>query len=371
MDFLMREVLDLQPSWSADKTPEMDRRGAIVRQELPRRLRELTEALADELGLPADDVGVEGKSSTGRNSVIPWVRVHSEERSPSATVGWYVVYLFSASGDRVYLSLNQGTTVWTGTVFAKRSPDELKARVEWARPLVEDAPARRPGLVRSIDLQGTKGKLSRGYEAGNVVAIEYSADEMPAEEVLTADLLFMAELLGRVYEGERLGIPVPGESAPEVLDLLDVTAAMAGRRVGRSRGGRGQGFRLTAEERKAVELRAMGMATEHFERQGWTVEDVGARESYDLELRRGDSERLHVEVKGTTSAGEQVVLTRAEVERQREFFPENALVVVHSIALDGSEGEPRASGGVLTCVSPWWIEDEDLSVVSYLYRTPA
>jgi hypothetical protein len=74
-------------------------------------------------------------------------------------------------------------------------------------------------------------------------------------------------------------------------------------------------------------------------------------------------------VKGTTSAGTDVILTRAEVEKQRRYYPHNALVVVHSIKLDRTGSKPTTSGGVLHCTSPWAVQDEDLTVISYAYRT--
>jgi hypothetical protein len=78
---------------------------------------------------------------------------------------------------------------------------------------------------------------------------------------------------------------------------------------------------------------------------------------------------LYVEVKGTTSQRQQVVLTRAEVERQRQLSPHNAFVVVHSIDLDRTTRPPTASGGLLRCISPWIVAEEDLTVVSFVYRT--
>jgi hypothetical protein len=74
-------------------------------------------------------------------------------------------------------------------------------------------------------------------------------------------------------------------------------------------------------------------------------------------------------VKGTTSDGSQIILTRAEVEWQRKFAPDNALVIVHSIELDGTVEPVTATGGVLHCTSPWTIEEETLTVISYIHRT--
>lgn len=174
-----------------------------------------------------------------------------------------------------------------------------------------------------------------------------------------------AECFDRQDSGERTASRAPQNPPPEVLEAEQGAAKAAGRRSSRRSG---QGFLLTAAERRAVELHSVQLATEHFRAEGWSVEDVGARESYDLLLSRGE-ERLYVEVKGTVSEGAQVVLTRSEVERQRELAPHNALVVVHSIVLDRTAEPPKADGGVLHCVSPWKIAEEDLTVVSYIYRT--
>ena len=78
-----------------------------------------------------------------------------------------------------------------------------------------------------------------------------------------------------------------------------------------ARRGRGQGFQLDQEAKVAVEALAMNMATEFYS-QDWDVEDVHGTESYDLICRRGD-EVKHVEVKGTTTDGAEVILTPNEV----------------------------------------------------------
>ncbi|WP_435238653.1 MrcB family domain-containing protein [Streptomyces sp. YPW6] len=369
MDDLLSKVLDLQGAWTAKNTKEMQKRGVCIRQEIPALLRGDAVSLAEALGVAEDALGIEGRDGTGLKTEVPWVRVYDPAMSPSATSGWYVVYLFSGTGDRVYLSLNQGTTVWTGGDFKARRVEDLRARVGWARPLLAEQMASRSDLCAEIRLDA-RTSLGRGYEPGNVVAIEYSREELPAQGRLLADLRYMLGLLRTLYAAERLAPHIPGDPAPEVLEAERSAAAAAGRRGrGLSRSGRsGQGFRLTSAERRAIERRSVDVASEFFAAQGWKVQDVGARESFDLLLKRGD-ERLHVEVKGTTSAGHDVILTRAEVEKQRKYYPDNALVIVHSIHLDRTRDEPIASGGILHCTSPWEIADEDLSVISYVYRT--
>jgi hypothetical protein len=364
----IREVLGLQGMWTPANTPEMARRGVVVRRDIPAWLERHRTALAAALGVGEDDLGIEGRDGTGLKTEVPWVRVYSKERSPSATSGWYVVYLFGGSGQRVYLSLMQGTTVWTGTDFKPRKPADVRARVAWARPHLDGRVAPRADVSAAIDLDA-RTSLGRGYESGTVYAVEYRHDALPSADVFARDLLFMTGLLGILYEAEARAPHVPGDVPSEVREAEQAAARTAGRRSAARQGG-GQGFLLTAAERSAVERHAVRLATEYFTADGWSVKDVGNRESYDLQLSRRDA-RLHVEVKGTTSTGEQVILTRSEVERQREYHPHNALVVVHSILLDRGADVPEARGGTLVCTSPWSIDDESLTVVSYVYRTPA
>jgi hypothetical protein len=380
MNDFLAQVMDLQRVYTWRVTPEMERRGLVVKSEIPGALEPHRAAMAGALDIPAERVLIEGADGVGRKSVVPWVRVSDAEMSPSAMDGWYVVLLFAAGGERAYLTLMQGTTFWTGTELRPRSAEALAARVNWAYPHIAEAAEGRAGLLRHIDLPGGK-KLGRAYELGTVVALEYRRDTLPDTDAFVDDLLFMAGLLRRIYAAETAATYIPGDPVPEVLEAEVSADRAAGRSLSEPRPRpaaatrSGQGFLLSAVERQLIERHSVAMATEHFQAQGWKVADVGANRPYDLHLTRGGEashvEELHVEVKGTTSLGQAVVLTRAEVEAQREFAPRNALVIVHSIRLnrDRSGEEVTAEGGVLHCTSPWRIDQPDLTPISYRYRT--
>jgi hypothetical protein len=284
VDDLFVDALDLQPKWSPSNTPEMQRRGLIIREKIPERIRRHGDALATAAGVPASDLGIEGRDGTGLKTEIPWVRIFSREAAPRATSGWYVVYLFCPDGDRFYLSLMQGTTVWTGKDFAPRKPAELEARVSWARPLIAVLLRERDDLQDEIKLEARKSRLAEGYELGTVAAIEYHRSMLPGESGLIEDLIYMSRLLGELYKAERTAAYVPGDMPPEVIEAEEAAAKAARRRTARATG---QGTRLNAQERRAVELRSVAMATEYFQAQGWSVKDVGAKESYDLLLSKG------------------------------------------------------------------------------------
>src|ERR1051326_324679 len=125
-----------------------------------------------------------------------------------------------------------------------------------------------------------------------------------------------------------------------------------------ARRGRGEGFQLDQEAKGAGEAHAMNKAAE-FYAQDWHVEDVHGRESYDLICRRGD-EVKHVEVKGTTTDGTEVILTPNEVRHAQEYSG-TALFVVSNITVSRAEdGTVTATGGNHHCYHPWRVSDGTL-----------
>jgi hypothetical protein len=192
------------------------------------------------------------------------------------------------------------------------------------------------------------------------VAYRYRRHEVPADDELAADVLDMTVLLQVVYQAQ-IRTPAPGDPAPEVVEAELIAQELAGRRVpSRS------GFRMTAKHRIAIELRAMKIATEYYARRGGEVKDVSASSPFDLEVLL-DGVRLSVEVKGTAGDGAEILLTRGEVSHHLQAHPANALVVVSGIHCEGQEDAPEAVGGELTVVSPWLVNEDALTALSYRY----
>src|SRR5262245_33203446 len=98
----------------------MERRGILIRRTLPEDLESQGLALRAALGKYGVDAKAEGKDNQGQMSRIPWVRWFSNSRSPSATSGWYVVYLFHPDASGVSLCLSHGSTQIVGTGFVNR-----------------------------------------------------------------------------------------------------------------------------------------------------------------------------------------------------------------------------------------------------------
>jgi hypothetical protein len=340
----------------------MERRGVLVRRELATWLRARLPELTASMPESAHDLEIEGRDATGLKSRVPWVRIYSLSRSPSATRGWYAVYLFGAAGDRAYLTLMPGTTRWENGEFRPRTEAEIQALVDWSRKVLANDLDGRPDLVWRIDLGAPGAKLARQYELGCVAAIAYDAGAIPSDERLLEDLRGMVALLGRLYRADDEALSMPGEPAPEIADVLTATGRLAGRPA------RGQGFRLSVADRLAIERHAMDVACRYLLSLGWAVEDVGAFSPYDIDATRGD-QQMFVEVKGTTSDGTEVLLTHGEVELHRREHPRTMLLVVHSIAL--AKGDPPiASGGSLRVIDGFWPDAADLTPIAYRYKTP-
>lgn len=221
------------------------------------------------------------------------------------------------------------------------------------------------GLTPTIALKSRRSPLGPSYEAGTVFAKEYVAGGLPEPTELRDDALRMATLLGRVYEAEDTDPRAPGPP-PEVTAVVEASALAAGKAPKAT----SAGFRPNAAQRKAIELRGMEVAEVALHEWGWTsVTNTSAAKPYDFHCQAGDDE-LYVEVKATAADGSSVILTRNEVDHVRANYPQTALAIVANVTPPFDEGS-EATGGDLSIIYPWTIADSRLSVISYVYETPA
>jgi hypothetical protein len=357
----LEEIVALQSEYDATKTAAMERRGLLIRNVLPAELETHAADLNAALGPYGEDAEAEGKDNQGQMSRIPWVRWFSKSRSPSATNGWYVVYLFHADGSGVSLCLSHGSTQIVGTGFVNRTEAEVAELMSWAATVLgtefEADPDIRLGVVLG------KFDLARGYENTTVVSKFYQSGRIPADQVLLGDLLRFMPPLAKLYRAQEQGI-APGAVSVEMLGLyhdLDKLASPLKELP------KGQGRGLSGPLRKLVELHAMRLAEDWLKEGGFEYENVAARDSCDFRARLHGEDWV-IEVKGTTGGLGSVLLTRNEVALHRASHPRNALLVVHGIVLS-PEGT-SASGGELAVFSPWMLDPDRLSPVCFEYRLP-
>ena len=157
----------------------------------------------------------------------------------------------------------------------------------------------------------------------------------------------------------------PIDTGSEVTEAIEAIASITGKPRKSSK----QGFQSTPEVRRAIELKAMSIAIDHFQKQGWIVEDVSQRKSYDLKCTR-KQEEVYVEVKGTTSEGSQILLTPNEVLHTQQNYPNTALFVVSRLQVNNSGDEVEVTGGEIQLIMPWLLKDDDLKAIGYECRVP-
>jgi len=364
----MKFILASTAYYSPDSTPEMTARGHAVksmaekvRAWLPPELQ-----IADETATPEVDYG----GQRGGISPVPWVRIFARQYSPSATAGFYLVYLFAGDGSKVYLSLNQGTSEFRAGKFRPMvDTDAIRAQSQETRDLFAGwSPELLRGLASDVDLGvsalavGNQSKKSAAnYEAANVFAVCYEANRLPPDQLLREDLTRMLGLLSHVY---------CATSRPNGVTATE-TAVVSRKTLN---GNSHQASVADSQLRKAIEDYSLKVVKDTYNTTGlWDIQDVSKYRSWHLELTsRGDRNLVvRVTVKGTASDGTSVILTDSEVKAAREYS-HTVLVIVHSVrvAVD-TEQNLVCTGGVMRKFDFWTPADDHLAPIHYRYRVPA
>ncbi len=193
---VLERILELQPEWDQRlNAPSMQERGQLISGPGQMLLQQMVTYVPGLSFNPS----VDGSNGLGGAARVPWLRIYSEEHAPSARSGWYLTYLFSAKGDAVFLVLGQGVSEYELVLDGAKALVESTNR---ARKQLQNADTSR--LNTEIKLHDPR-RLGKQYEKGTVYAIRYNATAIPSDNVLTADLRFMLELLDQLYNWEAEG----------------------------------------------------------------------------------------------------------------------------------------------------------------------
>lgn len=351
----LKKVCELQPSYSSANTPEMQERGRIVRQVLPAQMREAEVGLRRALGNFGDDFSVEASDGIGRKTEAPWIRIFSAIMSPSAREGYYVVIHFAADGSAVFVTVGCGSTVWANGDLRPVSDKELQRRTNWARNVIRERFGSASPFNDEISL-GAKAPLPRTFEKATAVAKRLAVGSLDEQEFRSL-LVAATEMLRALYERQRIGGDLKSTAAAE-LELEKLS------RPSRT-GGAGQGFRLSVEERWAIETRAMNVARTWLELDGFTVMDKSKSSSFDYEATKGNVV-IKVEVKGTTAASaDAIFMTKNEVDLHTRERGRTGIIIVSNIVLEKADGKLVAKGGAIFAEMGWDIGAWSLEPMAY------
>ena len=130
---------------------------------------------------------VKGSSGSANWAEVSWVVVRDPGVAPSTQVGYYVVYLLSKDGNKLYLSLNQGCSALRDEYKdTNHTLEELAKRAATMRSRVGAIDSAR--AVSAIHLKTRPShRLGPFYEAGHVVGFEYECANLPDETSLSRD----------------------------------------------------------------------------------------------------------------------------------------------------------------------------------------
>lgn len=266
--------------------------------------------------------------------------------------------------------LAESTIVWNahGTAGRERGPSN-RAVPSWLFRLRDYTPLAAPvdqdDLRRvEAELRALKARMDRAIDGSLYFPLAFS-DKRPVRVAqgylvkLPAAFLTAVPGLTQIPTGvrRRPGVPGAGERP---------TGSGSS---GSKRSARGAGYVADAVLRRALETHAVALATAHYQRQGWTMEDVGSRESYDLRLTGEGGER-HVEVKGTTQVATEVGLTIGEVKHSRDAVTSDLYVVDLIEYMPDGIGGYTTWGGSQQLWEDWSAEEQDLRPTRFRYALP-
>jgi 5-methylcytosine-specific restriction protein A len=161
----------------------------FLRHGFPEVLQSIIASIPGSVGT---DYIVERSAGQGQWVFCPWVAVFDPLVTDSAERGYYPVYLFREDFSGLYFSLNQGVTD-VREQYKARVKEALKTRAaDFRTRLGKDTG---PFTNDAIDLRpASSASYSADYEAGNIVAKFYSADNVPDEHGLREDVEAMLGL---------------------------------------------------------------------------------------------------------------------------------------------------------------------------------
>jgi hypothetical protein len=352
----LKRICELQPSYSAEKTPEMQERGVLIRSTLRLAVADLQPQLVKALGRFGDTFAVGASDGIGRKTELPWVRFCSEEMSPSPTEGFYSVFHFSTDGSAVHLTIGCGSSKWQNGSSVPLPDKELDAQTSWARSIVREKFGTLAPFTDSSDFGATRA-LPVSFQRATAISKRIAYGDIDSTD-FEALLTQAGERLQAIYEAQAEGRDVSQADQAE----LEISEVLKGKSQGRQR----QGYGLPAAARRQVELRAMVLSQTHLESLGYSVKDCSANQSYDIHAER-DGKVLKVEVKGTTSdRADAILMTSNEVALHRKERGSTVLIIVSKVRLTPlPDGKYSADGGVLEMLEAWDIDEWEIEPTAF------
>lgn len=162
--------------------------GSVVTKDIP-------VLLTRKANINTERYLITGSIGKGQYAEIPWISIFNKQITESATKGIYIVYLYTADMQGLYLSLNQGFTYFKEKFGAREGKEEIEKMATHLRKQIHI-----PESLKTFNIDLKAGKpLGKGYMAGHIIGKYYDLANIPEDEVLVSDLLDAIEAYNEIY----------------------------------------------------------------------------------------------------------------------------------------------------------------------------
>jgi hypothetical protein len=185
-------------------------------------VRSLSECIQEIItGSGIEEIKAHGSFGMGVVADVPWVACTHKRFGFSASKGYFVVYLFSKDGKRVYLCIGVGAGTASERPNASRI-EEIEKQAGLLRLRCESIQPFGFNLGNDIDL-ASNGWRPRSYKAATAAFKEYSIHDLPENDEVVADLLAATNQFNSLV-GEEALLPFEDVGIP---NSLLVTSSLA------------------------------------------------------------------------------------------------------------------------------------------------
>lgn len=156
----------------------------------------------------------------GNWATVPWIAILNTNVTKSTQEGVYIVFLISKELNRIFLTLNQGTTNLVQELGQREAQKQMLDVASKTRSVVSELASAGFILDNEIELGGG-GWLAKNYEIGTIAHIDFGTDNYPNDEHMNA----LLEALIKAYD--RAVDETPSETLPTKDSSLETQAIEA------------------------------------------------------------------------------------------------------------------------------------------------
>jgi len=154
---------------------------------------------------------------------VPWIALLNSNVTTSTQEGIYVVFLIATDLNRIFLTLNQGTTNLVNNLGQREAQKRMIDVANKTRVLISDLSA--PGFVLDNKISlGEGGWRPNNYEIGTIAHVDFDVNDLPSDERMNELLKAVLDSYDRVVD---VPPPEPTTKAPPPPEPYSMDDALA------------------------------------------------------------------------------------------------------------------------------------------------